>query len=111
MIRDRGYLIKYCPKAEVYVKYPNSFKDWFKQKIRSAGGYVQIIETKKMRNIRQEAREGIKLLFKYPKNIKEFFWTILLYKARVCLWLIIFWKIKIRKEKFKAIWKRIESTK
>jgi len=111
MIRDRGYLIKYCPKAEVYVKYPNSFKDWFKQKIRSAGGYVQIVETKKMRNIRQEAREGIKLLFKYPKNIKEFFWTILLYKARVCLWLIIFWKIKIRKEKFKAIWKRIESTK
>jgi len=111
MIRNKGYLIKYCPKAEVYVKYPNNFKDWFKQKIRSAGGYVQVAETKKMRNIRQEGRDGVKLFFEYPKNIKEFFWTILLYKARIYLWLIIFWRIKIKKEKFNAIWKRIESTK
>jgi len=111
MIRDKGYSIKYCPKAEVYVKYPNNFKDWFKQKIRSAGGYVQITETKKMRNIGQEIKDGTKLFFEYPKNVKEFFWTILLYKARIYLWLIIFWKIKIRKEKFNAIWKRIESTK
>ncbi len=111
MIRQRGYLIKYCPKAEVYVKYPNNLKDWFKQKIRSAGGYVQIAQTKKMRNIRQEIKGGIKLFFEYPKNIKEFFWTILLYISRIYLWLIIFWKIRIRREKFKTIWKRIESTK
>jgi len=120
MIRNKGYLIKYCPKAEVYVKYPNNFKDWFKQKIRSAGGYWQKfqipndkfqINSKKMRNFKQEILDGIKLFFKYPKNIKEFFWTILLYLTRIYLWLVIFWKIKIRKEKFKAIWKRIESTK
>jgi len=42
-----------------------------KQKIRSAGGYVQIVETKKMRNIRQEAREGIKLLFKLTPKISK----------------------------------------
>lgn len=111
MIRKRGYLIKYCPKAEVYVKYPNNFKDWFKQKVRSAGGYVQIAETKEMRNIKQEIKDGVKLFFTYPKSIKEFFWTTLLYSARIYLWLIIFWKIKIKKEKFNAIWKRIESTK
>jgi len=111
MIREKGYLIKYAPKAKVYIKYPSNFKDWLKQKTRSAGGYVQIRETKKMRNIIQEIRDGIVLFFSYPKSIKEFFWTILLYKARICLWLIIFWKIKIRKEKFHAIWKRIESTK
>ena len=121
MICDKGYLIKYCPKAEVYVKYPNNLKDWLKQKVRSAGGYAQKIKNKKSkikkleslktRSFRQEALGGIKLFFTYPKSVKEFFWTILLYLTRIYLWLVIFWKIRIRKEKFKAIWKRIESTK
>jgi len=136
MIRNKGYLIKYCPKAKVYVKYPNNFKDWLKQKVRSVGGYWQkfqiqnpclpagmaksettpkfkilISKIKKMRSFRQEVLDGIKLFFAYPKSIKEFFWTILLYLMRIYLWLTIFWKIRIRKEKFKTIWKRIESTK
>ncbi len=111
IIRQEGYLIKYAPQAKVYAKYPNNFKDWFKQKVRSAGGYVQISKIRNMRNITQEIKDGMTLFFVYPKSIKEFFWTILLYLARIYLWLLIFWKIQIKKEKFKAIWKRIESTK
>ncbi|MBU4369159.1 glycosyltransferase family 2 protein [Patescibacteria group bacterium] len=129
MIRDKDYQIAYAPEAKVYVKYPNNFKDWLKQKVRSTGGYsqksqitnhksqtnskskIQIIKTKKTRSFFQEIKDGLILFFTYPKTFKEFFYTILLYKARVLLWLIIFWKIKIRKKSFASIWQRVESTK
>ncbi len=111
IIRQKEYRIEYAPQAKVYVKYPNNFKDWLKQKIRSAGGYVQMAETKEMRNIGQEIKDGMILFFTYPKNVQEFLWTILLYLTRIYLWLTIFWRIRIKKEKFSAIWKRIESTK
>ncbi|MFA6146304.1 MAG: glycosyltransferase family 2 protein [Patescibacteria group bacterium] len=118
MVRNQGYQVVYAPPAKVYVKYPNNFKDWLRQKIRSTGGYIQEFRIwnlesgmKKMRNFWQEVRSGIKLLFTYPENLKEFFWTILLYLARIYLWLAIFWQIKIRKKTFAHIWQRIESTK
>jgi len=115
LIRSKGYKIFYEPKAIVYVKYPDNFCDWLKQKIRSTGGYIQKIKNEKIkiksRGFFQEIKGGIKLFFKYPKNLKEFFWTILLYLARVYLWLLIFLKIKIFHQKFSKIWQRVESTK
>ncbi|MDD5626018.1 MAG: glycosyltransferase family 2 protein [Patescibacteria group bacterium] len=118
MVRNQGYQVVYAPQAKVYIKYPNNFKDWLRQKIRSTGGYIQEFRIwnlesgmKKMRNFWQEVRSGIKLFFTYPENLKEFFWTILLYLARIYLWLAIFWQIKIRKKTFAHIWQRIESTK
>jgi len=110
MIREKGYQVAYAPEAKVYVKYPNNFKDWLKQKVRSTGGYTQN-QSRGERNLLQEIIGGIKLFFTYPKTFKEFFYTVLLYKARVLLWLIIFWKIKIRKKSFASIWQRVESTK
>lgn len=119
IIRQKKYKIKYVSKAKVYVKYPTNLKDWFRQKIRSAGGYSQIftmnngtrIKTKKMRNIIQEIKDGALLFITYPRNLKEYLWTILLFLNRIILWLVIFWKIKIKKSKFSSIWKRVESTK
>ncbi|MDD3102130.1 MAG: glycosyltransferase family 2 protein [Patescibacteria group bacterium] len=118
MARNQGYQVVYAPQAKVYIKYPDNFKDWLKQKVRSTGGYVQEFgiwnlesRIKKMRNFWQEVQSGIKLFFIFPKTIKEFFWTILLYLARIYLWLAIFWQIKIRKKTFAHIWQRIESTK
>jgi len=110
MVRNQGYQVVYAPQAKVYIKYPNNFKDWLRQKIRSTGGYTQK-ESGKTRALGQEISDGIKLFFTYPENLKEFFWTILLYLARIYLWLAIFWQIKIRKKTFAHIWQRIESTK
>jgi len=120
-----GYKIVYEPEAKVFVKYPDNFSDWLKQKIRATGGYIQksqipnskfqtnskfqILNSKQqMRGFLEEVSEGIKLFFTYPKNLKEFWWTILLYFARLYLWLLIFWQIKILK---KTPWERVESTK
>ena len=35
MIRDSGFNLVYVPEAKVYVKYPDNFNDWIKQKVRS----------------------------------------------------------------------------
>lgn len=110
IIREKGFLIKYVPEAKVYVKFPENFKDWIKQKTRSTGGYVQK-QSRGERNFLQETIKGISLFFKIPKTLREYFWTILLYSARIYLWLKIFWKIKIKKMSFANIWQRIESTK
>ncbi len=120
LIWQKGYKIIYEPEAKVYVKYPDNFKDWLKQKVRATGGYVQPLQIKnqykytnknRMRSFWGEVSNGIKLFFIYPKNLHEFWWTILLYLARLYLWLLIFWQIKVLKKPFTKIWKRVESTK
>jgi len=117
VIRNKGYKISYAPEAKVCVKYPTNFRDWLKQKVRSTGGYVQKLKIKnkklkvKTRGICQEIFGGLKLFFTYPKNLEEFYWTILLYLARIYLWLLIFFKIKILRQEFSKIWQRVESTK
>jgi len=119
-IWQKGYKIIYQPEAKVYVRYPDNFKDWLKQKVRATGGYIQRLEIKdqnsrkaknKMRSLFREVADGLKLFFIYPKTFKEFWWTILLYLARLYLWLMIFWQIKILKKPFSEVWQRIESTK
>ncbi|MDD5133658.1 MAG: glycosyltransferase [Candidatus Nanoarchaeia archaeon] len=112
-IANKGYKIDYEPKAEVYVKYPENFKDWVKQKKRSTGGYEQLKEffsEKTMRSFSQEAT-GVFDVLRYPKSIKEFIWTILLIKLRLYLWIRIFIDVRIRKLSFEKTWVRIESTK
>ncbi len=110
MIRQKGGQIKYAPQAQVYVKYPDNFKDWLKQKVRSTGGYKQK-QSRGERNFKQELKSGLKLFFTLPQNLKEYFWTILLYLARIYLWLKIFWEIKIKNKSLANIWQRVESTK
>ncbi len=114
LIYEKGYETKYAPKAKVYVKYPTSIKDWIKQKKRSTGGYLQLKKyTSKdisMRSFLKESK-GIFSIFSYPKNIKEFFWTLCLIFMRLYLWLVIFIDIKLKRKSLKDIWLPVESTK
>lgn len=115
LIWKHGYKIDYEPRAEVYVKYPTTFSDWIKQKKRSAGGYNQLNryfgKVERMRSFSREIIFGWYKAITYPKNIKEFFWTLILFIARLYLWLLIFIDINIRKEPFEKTWQRVESTK
>jgi len=117
LVWQNGYQIAYEPEAVVNVKFPTNFSDWLKQKIRSTGGYIQKVHTNNdklimkkddMRGFAQEMGDGLKLFFTYPKSLKEFWWTKLLYLARLYLWLLIFVRIKVFK---KYSWPRVESTK
>ncbi|MFA5175682.1 MAG: glycosyltransferase [Candidatus Nanoarchaeia archaeon] len=112
-IGNKGYKIDYAPMAEVYVKYPENLKDWIKQKKRSTGGYEQLKEffsEKTMRSFSQEA-SGVFNVLRYPKSLKELYWTKLLIFLRLYLWIRIFIDVRIRKLSFEKTWVRIESTK
>jgi cellulose synthase/poly-beta-1,6-N-acetylglucosamine synthase-like glycosyltransferase len=111
-VYKKGYIIKYSPDSKVYVKYPKTFKDWIIQKKRSAGGYNQIkkITGQTVRSFKSESSGAFKL-FKYVSNLKEFFWLISLFFARLYLWVVIYVDINLKKKKQKEIWKRVETTK
>lgn len=114
MIADKGYKSEYADKALVFVKYPASFRDWIIQKRRSAGGYNQLSYLVKgkerMRSFAKES-SGIFQVLSYPKTIKEFFYTFFLILARICLWVLIFIDVDIKKKELKKLWLRVESTK
>ena len=115
ILKENGS-IAYEPTACVYVKYPKNIKDWFNQKSRSVGGYMQlwtygIVTPKtKVRNIWKEL-EYFYFPIKFARNFKELIWSVYLYPLRFYLWLRIFWEQKILKKEFYKTWVRIESTK
>jgi len=113
---EKGYKIDYATGAQVFVKYPDNFKDWINQKKRSTGGYIQLKEEynltpiKEMRSFKQEAK-GLLRVLTYGKSIKEIYWIKLLILARIWMWLNILWERKIMKKNFNKTWVRIGSTK
>jgi cellulose synthase/poly-beta-1,6-N-acetylglucosamine synthase-like glycosyltransferase len=110
---EQGYLTAYAPEAVVYVKYPSSYRDWITQKIRSMGGsaqrYVQASQGK--RSFRQEVVDGLWSAVRYAENARELWWTLLLFAARVYVWLRVWWDVRFRKRPFSALWQRVNSTK
>lgn len=110
---QQGYRTAYAPEALVYVKYPTSYQDWMKQKTRSTGGYAQryLRGARGMRSPRQEAVAGMLAGIRYAENLREFWWTILLFAARVHVWLRVWWDVKLLKRPFETLWQRVNSTK
>lgn len=113
---NNGWQIEYEPEAIAYVKYPTNLSDYFKQKKRSTGGYMQLWEygvVKPETKTRSFWRELEYFWFPivYAKNIKQFFWSLMLYPIRLWLWLQIYWERKIQKKDFVKTWVRVESTK
>jgi cellulose synthase/poly-beta-1,6-N-acetylglucosamine synthase-like glycosyltransferase len=113
-IGERGHRIRYAPGATVFVKYPTTYRDWLIQRVRSAGGYIQPVIAQSplhMRSFRYEAIAGTGRALAYARNPREFVWTLLLMLARLHLWLLIFWRVKLRPRPLLDLWKRVESTK
>jgi len=112
LIYSKGYKIAYSPESRVYVKYPDNFRDWIKQKKRSAGGYNQIKKWigQEIRSFRKESL-GVLDILKYASNFRELYYILMLIFARLYLWIVIFIDINIKKKEFKQIWVRIDSTK
>ncbi|MFH1209770.1 MAG: glycosyltransferase [archaeon] len=115
----RGYKIAYAENALVYVKWPNNLRDWIKQKKRAANAHTKLTlyarDHPKVKSFSSEIIEGgIKGffdIFSYPKNIKEFFWTLLLFPTRLYIWLNLHYNLKFKKQSYKDGWERVESTK
>jgi cellulose synthase/poly-beta-1,6-N-acetylglucosamine synthase-like glycosyltransferase len=114
LIGQQGYHTRYAPGAEVYVRYPTSYRDWLKQRVRSAGGYAQPVirhSPLRMRSFRHEAVSGTWRAVQYAGNIREFIWTVVLFAARIHLWLLVFWRVRVQRVPLTRLWQRVESTK
>ncbi len=116
-IRNKNMDIAYAPKAISYVKYPTSIKDYYKQKVRSIGGFKQLKKMGIFKRDKQSRSFFIELRYTffvlgYAKNIQEFYWSLLLFPVRLMTWIKIFWERDIlKKDMPKTGWERIESTK
>lgn len=113
-IAKQGHQIAYAPEAKVYVKYPDSWADWLTQKVRSAGGYAQEYVRRspfRMRSARLEAVRGAQMAFRFAQTPREFGWTLLLFGARLYLWLLIFWRVRVLKRPLSQLWQPVQSTK
>jgi cellulose synthase/poly-beta-1,6-N-acetylglucosamine synthase-like glycosyltransferase len=114
LIADQGYQIRYAPQSHVLVKYPTTYRDWLRQKVRSAGGHAQDYvrrSPQRMRSAWLELLHGTRLALCYPRNPREFLWTLLLFPARVHLWLLVFINVRLLRRPLKALWVRVETTK
>ena len=113
-IAEQGFKIRYAPEAAVFVKYPTTYADWLRQKVRSAGGYAQSYVRSSpfsMRSPRLEAQQGTLLALKFARTPREFWWTLLLFAARLHLWLLVFWQVRLMKRPLTTLWQRVETTK
>ena len=113
-IAEQGYAIRYTAEAAVFVKYPDSYADWLRQKVRSAGGYAQDYVRNSafaMRSAKLEAQRGTALALKFARSPRELGWTLLLFAARLHLWWLVFWRVRVLKRPLTTLWQRVESTK
>ncbi|MDP2629037.1 MAG: glycosyltransferase family 9 protein [Nanoarchaeota archaeon] len=113
---EKGYKIGYAENAKVFVKNVENWKDWIKQKVRTSKAhetidkYADTKTTPRVKTFKTESK-GIYDLFKYPKNIKEFYWSNLLALSRVYMWGLVFYNSKIKKFESVDNWERIESAR
>lgn len=112
----KSYKIKYVPEAEAYVKNPNNWKDWSNQKIRNVKAHENLNkiapDMPRTKSLFNEIKEGAFFALVYPRNIKEFFYTMQLYFARLYIYLKAFKELK-KKRTYADGWREtdIESTK
>ncbi|MEK6919102.1 MAG: glycosyltransferase family 2 protein [Nanoarchaeota archaeon] len=109
---NKGYKIRYVPQAQVYVKNPSDWKDWLTQKVRNIKGHENLSKIApnipRTKSFFNEIKHGWHFLFFYPKNIKEFFWTVELYFARLFIYYRAFKELK-QKKSYADGWRETET--
>jgi cellulose synthase/poly-beta-1,6-N-acetylglucosamine synthase-like glycosyltransferase len=112
-VAQQGARIRYAPEARVYVRYPTTYSDWLRQKVRSTGGYAQRyvrVSPFRMRSAWLEATSAW-IALQYPRTPRESLWTLLLFAARLHVWLLVLIKVRLLQRPLDTLWKRVESTK
>lgn len=98
LIWKKGYKIKYLPNAEVYVKNPDNLEDWEKQKIRNVKGHENLSklfpDMPRTKSFWNEIKYGFFHSLYYPNNLKELYWTLKLFNARMKIYKKAFHDIK-----------------
>lgn len=112
----KGYKIAYVPEIEVYVKNPENPEDWKNQKIRNIKGHENLSklfpDMPRTKSFWNEIKYGFFYALFFPRSLKEFFWTLNLFYARLSIYLAAFRDLK-KKEAYSDGWreKETESTR
>ncbi len=116
----KGFKIAYAEDALVYVKNPESLKEFIKQRKRTADAHSKLNkyapDFPRVKSFLGEMKAGFGNLFKifgYASNVKEFIWTFLLFPARLYIWLYLFYDLRFRKDQYLDGWrenKKVEGT-
>ena len=108
----KGYMIEYADKAEVYVKNPSNWKDWLIQKVRNVKGHENLDkiapDMPRTKSFFNEIKWGTLFALSYPRNVKEFFWTIEAFFARLYLYIASFKEIRSKKS-YSDGWREVET--
>ncbi len=98
----KGHKIKYLPSVEVYVKNPGNWKDYLNQKVRNIKGHENLNkiapDMPRTKSFKNEIKYGAFFAISQAKNIKESFWIIQLYFARLYIYIKAFKELKKKKE-------------
>jgi cellulose synthase/poly-beta-1,6-N-acetylglucosamine synthase-like glycosyltransferase len=116
IVWKKGYKIGYCDKAEVYVKYPDNWKEWVNQRVRTIKAHENIPkfapDMPRTKSFFNEIKSGLLFTLTQIRSIKQFFWMMNLYFARVYIYYKAFSEMK-KKNEFNPAWREseIQSTK
>ncbi|HRZ85772.1 MAG TPA: glycosyltransferase [Candidatus Paceibacterota bacterium] len=113
----KGYKIKYLPQIEVYVKNPDNWKDWLAQKVRNIKAHENLSkiapDMPRTKSFFNEIKEGAFFAPTQIRSVKQVWWTIELYFARLYLYIKAFKELK-KKSSYTDGWRgeaTIDSTK
>ncbi len=110
----RGYKIAYAEDAEVFVKSADNFRDFVRQRVRTAKAHETLKkyapDFPRVKTFRNEFLLGWHRALNYPRNFREFIWTLLLFLARLYIWLRVKYE-HARGKRYKDAWEKVESTK
>ena len=113
-IRANRHKINYEPEAIAYVKFPDNYKDWMKQKTRSLGGAIQLkiytaqfpqINRNKSRSISEDLKMAL-FPIKMVNSFMEIWYAIGLYPLRLWLWVVVYYNHLTGKYS-EGMWERI----
>ncbi len=117
MAWKKGHKIAYADKAEVFVKYPDNWKDWLNQRVRTIKAHENIDklcpDMPRTKSFWSEIRYGLLFSMLYPRSLKEAYWTLNLYFARLYIYYLSFKEARKTEEAYDPGWREteIKSTK
>lgn len=111
-IWKKGYKIGYVSSAEVYIKYPDNWKDWLNQRVRTIKGHENISklypDMPRTKSFFNEIKEGALFVLRQPRNLKELIWTFDLYFARLYIYYRSFKELRKSTTAYDPGWREVE---
>jgi len=115
LFHKKGYRIAYAPNAHVLVKWPTNFKDWVKQKVRTAKAHETLDkyapDFPRVKSFKNELLQGWHRALSYPQTTKELAWTFPLFVARLYVWANVIADTKLKNKHYQDAWDRVSSAR